>query len=509
MASLETASNGSTCGDYIDQSPINYQRVLAKSVSNRLLRAYGKDNGYRFIKDIVPATNYQQSIKLVEKIKETIQTNRHQQTWGVVYHPETEQEGHIHLFHRCLYYGSYCRCSALRGLRLKRRKSRYTPLLDTTFDFKFWINWFNYFLKEPRQVLYLEIAGVDYSHKVHRLKGLQQSSGLGEQETDGLLEGSWPSCQSSDWNSDIEPREDHSDQQTSRKVNYIVNRRGPVNGRLQSIVPRMKTKRTNQQHILDALEKLLVIPIESSCETEEWLKYPELLFLNKADLDYKRACSAYLRKTQFLNFNQLYDIHSNPETVGIYFQRSNKHYFNLEESYQHVYTLLLHQYNTPEGVCKFVKRLFDICEKNIPKRNCMQVVGPPNAGKTWFFDMLTAFYLNIGHVGNFDKNTSFPLNDCVSRRILIWNEPSIAPSQYDTLKMLAGGDPCPAKIKYEGDGKITRTPLIVTSNKNVFPNTEVWNSRVYKEEWKSSSCLKDLHYYPHPLTYYVLVTKLL
>ena len=73
--------------------------------------------------------------------------------------------------------------------------------------------------------------------------------------------------------------------------------------------------------------------------------------------------------------------------------------------------------------------------------------------------------------------------------------------------MLAGGDPCACAVKYEGDGKILRTPLIITSNHRVFNESDpVWTSRIYFEEWSACNMLKNLDYYPHPLTWYKLLT---
>ena len=138
----------------------------------------------------------------------------------------------------------------------------------------------------------------------------------------------------------------------------------------------------------------------------------------------------------------------------------------------------------------------------------MFIVGKPNSGKTWFIDMVAAFHLNIGNVKNVVRGQNFPFNDCINRRMLIWNEPSIMPSGFDSVKMLAGGDPCPTSIKYQGDGTITRTPLVFTSNKNIFSiNDSVWTSRMYFESWEPCSLLKDINGYPHPMTFKYLIDK--
>ncbi|CAH0562759.1 unnamed protein product [Brassicogethes aeneus] len=77
--------------------------------------------------------------------------------------------------------------------------------------------------------------------------------------------------------------------------------------------------------------------------------------------------------------------------------------------------------------------------------------GPPNSGKNYFMDAVIHFYFNFGQVHNFNKYDQFPLMECWNRRINYWNEPSCEPASFETLKMLFGGDPCPAKIKYESD----------------------------------------------------------
>lgn len=484
-----------------------YRHGIGKVIANRISSLYDRGDGYRFIKDILPGTTLRDAKEITRKIKET-HGNRLGNTWAVVYHPETETQGHIHLFHRCLYYGSYCRCSPLRGLRPKRRRARYTPVLGTQNNQEFWQLWFRYFLQEPRQIVYLEIAGMDFGKQVRRLENLrpsQQTEGVGSDE---LVEGSWPPCQGADRQPTLVVGESQEDREVAQRIGAAVNSRNINSTGVRSLSQGMKpANHKNPQSILNALYRLLVIPIESSCETEEWLANDDLLFINKSDSDYKRACSAFARRTQFLDFHSLYAIHSRPETVGIYFQRSHKHYFNLEESYAHCYRLLYVQYGSASAVTQFISRLYDILERALPKKNTMYVEGPPNSGKSWFFDMVTSYYLNIGHVKNFVRQHSFPLNDCVSRRVLMWNEPSISPSQFETFKMLAGGDPCPAAIKYEGDGKITRTPLLLTANHCAFDKSNpVWSSRMYFETWKSAPFLKELQFYPHPLTWYKLVS---
>lgn len=64
----------------------------------------------------------------------------------------------------------------------------------------------------------------------------------------------------------------------------------------------------------------------------------------------------------------------------------------------------------------------------------MEIVSPPSAGKNFFFDPVLSFYINRGTIRNFNRYTSFPLQDTVGRRILVWNEPNCESSAFDTVK---------------------------------------------------------------------------
>lgn len=187
-----------------------------------------------------------------------------------------------------------------------------------------------------------------------------------------------------------------------------------------------------------------------------------------------------------------------------YYARKNNHYLSIEESISAVEMLLTFQYT---NFVPFLERLYSVCERSLPKLNSLFIQGRPNSGKTWFIDMVAGFYLNVGNVKNVVRGQNFPFNDCVNRRLLIWNEPSIMPSGYDSVKMLAGGDPCPTAVKYQGDATITRTPLIFTSNRSIFSKEDVWTSRIYFEEWHPCRELKNILAYPHPHTYMHLINK--
>lgn len=119
-------------------------------------------------------------------------------------------------------------------------------------------------------------------------------------------------------------------------------------------------------------------------------------------------------------------------------------------------------------------------------------------------DMVCQFYLNVGGVANFVRSEGFPLNNCPYRRLLYWNEPSICPGGEESVKMLAGGDPCVANIKHGDHITIPRTPLVVTGNGDTFLNCDMMKSRVSTFYWKEAPFLQKLQKKPHPMTTFAL-----
>lgn len=82
------------------------------------------------------------------------------------------------------------------------------------------------------------------------------------------------------------------------------------------------------------------------------------------------------------------------------------------------------------------------------------------------------------------------------------------PSAFDTIKMVLGGDPCPANVKYQGHSVISRTPVIMTGNNSIFPRGQkMWADRCFFEDWRSAPMLKSCIGYPDPRVYYELIMK--
>lgn len=100
------------------------------------------------------------------------------------------------------------------------------------------------------------------------------------------------------------------------------------------------------------------------------------------------------------------------------------------------------------------------------------------------FDAVKTFYLKTGQMGNFNRNTSFPFQDCDSRRVILWNEPNIEHSAYETVMMLLGGDTLSVNKRYEDCVEIYRTPVIMLTNNEVLSREAHWTDKCFFYKWK-------------------------
>lgn len=217
----------------------------------------------------------------------------------------------------------------------------------------------------------------------------------------------------------------------------------------------------------------------------------------------------------FYNEMTLHELHthfSNLDPTHIIFNAPlgnvGDYYYPIDQSIKILTRLIMYQCsNRVDRYNEFMLSLKNILNREIPKVNTLYIVSAPNAGKNFFFDAVIHYCINFGQMGNFSRYDNFPLMDCVDRRVILWNEPCFEPSACETLKMILGGDTVPAKIKYQPDAIITRTPVIVLSNNDVFPNDKAFNSRIKRYDWKTCPWLKKCNKKPHPLCIYHLLKK--
>ena len=246
--------------------------------------------------------------------------------------------------------------------------------------------------------------------------------------------------------------------------------------------------------ILELLKHVIVTPPRKIMCTLEWEDNAELHNLPENDRDVTKAFQRWGLKTRRMttkDFIEFYDsVAPNAKFLFQDLKNTGSMYWSVEDSTEHCISFL--NFHTHNNSKEFVKNLLDVLDSRIPKKNTFDVLSSPNCGKTWFFDMICDFYLNVGHVKNFNKYSQFPLQDCRERRVILWNEPNCHPEALDTLKTLFGGDRCAANIKCKDDDVINRTPLIVTGNSRIFPDNVAMNERRFCYNFDYWSELKEI-----------------
>lgn len=260
------------------------------------------------------------------------------------------------------------------------------------------------------------------------------------------------------------------------------------------------------QEILNILNEVIITPPTQIMNTHYWDDHVDLQNLPKNDKDVSLAFDRWNKKLCGWTIRNFVEFYKEPRVY--LFQdifHSGSVYYNVDESVSHVSDFLE---NSFLNVHEFLQDLVNVVDRKLPKVNTIEVVAPPSTGKTWFFDMICDFFLNVGHLKNMNRYSQFPFQDCTNRRIILWNEPNCHAEFLDTLKTIYGGDRCPAAIKCKDDAVIYRTPLIVTSNNVLFPNNDALNARRRRYEMKTWERLKEVgEKKPSPLCIEALLTK--
>uniref|UniRef100_A0AAU7BB82 VP1 protein n=1 Tax=Pleurosicya ichthamaparvovirus TaxID=3156507 RepID=A0AAU7BB82_9VIRU len=98
------------------------------------------------------------------------------------------------------------------------------------------------------------------------------------------------------------------------------------------------------------------------------------------------------------------------------------------------------------------------------KRNTLVLHGRSNTGKTSFIRPLLALY-NYAEAHN--ENT-FSFSGCSGKDIIVWEEPLITQNNIDLCKLVFEGTPADLPHKYRDPIKTTRTPVLITTNRDLY-----------------------------------------
>lgn len=392
---------------------------------------------------------------------------------------------HYHVVHTCPWKWYQCKCYSVRGTRRSLRTTVISAVTESD-----WNSILQYLSTDGRLIQHLS-SGYSYIERLHGIEFIPNKR-LPNAGSEAEME----ECQVTS--------EDHID--TSRDDDNQL-------GGGQSCEPHKKLVKPTGKARYEDLETMimthLTVPLHSACNTNDW-QASKFRFINGSDTKYRNVIDSIRKRICQWKFDDFMKYYKRPNSFILWESiNSNvdEYYFNTEDSYDVINKLLEHQFydyaqannlSLFDSIAEFLNEVYEICEKKRPKVNTLELIGPASSGKSYFADMICAFYINVGHVKNFNKNENFPLQSCCNRRILLWNEAQCEQSQHDTIKLLLGGDPCPANIKYMDTQTINRTPVIITANKQLLPNTRPFSDRMIRYTWIECPFLKAKKLKPRP-----------
>nr|QVW56840.1 MAG: putative nonstructural protein NS1 [Saxicola torquata ambidensovirus] len=394
---------------------------------------------------------------------------------------------HVHYIHDCSYTESKCRCVRTAMLRGDNRTIR-RHIWTHRYTIKWWNNLTIYLSHNERDLLYIEIG---------------QRIRFRSSEVGGF------SVHGSSWNREgtmVEESEDEESFYNTFQCGSLEDESGPVNpDSSQEVKERRRKSGTKEDKFIRWLQQYPTSPILAVFKTKQYMDskfYFWNLKSNRSTKCIEKYQQSFIPRTTTEQFNYL--TKCTPIFAAVHSDVLS-YYFSPEESMNVIMELLKFQFEEESEIIQFLCDVLIIVDKRKEKCNSLFVYSEPGGGKNYFFDAVCHFYNNVGNVANFNKYSQFPLMDCIDRRIIMWNEPDYEPAAIDTIKLLFGGDPCAARVKYNVDTVIFRTPVISLANSNCFPNNEAFNTRMIRYQWRACPLLKAFNKKVHPLGFYYLL----
>lgn len=397
---------------------------------------------------------------------------------------------HFHVVHDCSWNSNTCRCARIQIIK-RGRKCNRRIVWAYEFSSAHWRNLTVYFESGERSIIQMEVAGrVWYNLSKTGDLQLRKVSGARPEE---LLERSRDSEYVLDY-VNCRPKTNDGGQ-TSQSSSQ------------GSDGSKRNRKRNQGDELVEFVLQFPTAPLNNIFNLPEWNK-SKWRYMPKSSQFLKTCMGIVQRKyceMNIVDYRNLFE-RAKRNTFNSPNGHAAEYYYDVDYSFTILNALINFQFNNNYNACRnFMKDVFDICEKNRPKCNALFVLSAPNAGKNYFFDAILHFYCNFGQIGNFNKFCSFPLQEAVNKRILLWNEPQCEPSAFEDLKMLLGGDTMNAKVKHQDDAVLSRTPIIILSNNDVFPKNEAFRTRMICHQWKPCEELREFSKKPSPLCYLKLL----
>lgn len=244
---------------------------------------------------------------------------------------------------------------------------------------------------------------------------------------------------------------------------------------------RSKKEVLSKANVLEWLERHLITPTSIAFRTRLWLEGPFGL-INDSNPIIQQTMTIYRTRMARKSFLEICQLHINPNILRIYGSIDGdvqKDYYDEDTSINILEDFLQFQANhNGQDIVTLLSNVYLILSKQGGKKNCLELYGAPDCGKSWFTFILGEFMINTGIIGHWNKYSQFALEDCIDRNLLIMDEPSVEPAAFETFKLLFAGCPVSANIKFRAHCAITHTPTVIAANRRIFPQNEQFEVRM-------------------------------
>lgn len=130
---------------------------------------------------------------------------------------------------------------------------------------------------------------------------------------------------------------------------------------------------------------------------------------------------------------------------------------------------LINSYLKYQGInpIDFIVDFWKVITHKEKKKNTLVLQGPSNTGKTAFIRPL----LDLFNWGEVQNGGTFMFQNCINKELLIWEEPLIGSDFVEICKRVFEGMTTQVSVKYKPAQTLYRTPLIITTNKDLWHYT--------------------------------------
>jgi hypothetical protein len=72
-----------------------------------------------------------------------------------------------------------------------------------------------------------------------------------------------------------------------------------------------------------------------------------------------------------------------------------------------------------EEKLEFITFLYNLLNKESGKTNCLNLIGAPSSGKTYFARIVKEALVVSGMIANMNNRCNFPFQNCINKRVLL------------------------------------------------------------------------------------------